>query len=206
MTMEGSRKDAVTFRDSHDEVRVVDAFRNEAEGRGLRCEVFLEEDSRKARWTLAGDYVSVHVPGVLSEAPDDILSMFVSAMLDIIQGKARGFPQEVRAWTKAAIAGPKVHELKIAPRWFDAVLDGSKTFEIRNDDRGFRVGDGLRLREYDRDRTVDIEAESERPIRILDGYTGRECRATVLSVLRYEDFPMGLQPGYAILSIAKVVP
>lgn len=206
MTMEGSRKDAVTFRDSHDEVRMVDAFRNGAEGRGLRCDVFLEEDSRKARWALAGDHVSVYVPQVLTEAPDDILSMFVPAMLDIIQGKARGFPQEVRAWTKAAIAGPKVHELKIAPRWFDAVLDGSKTFEIRNDDRGFRVGDELRLREYDRGRTVDIEAESERPIRILDGYTGRECRVTVLSVLRYEDFPMGLQPGYAILSIAKVVP
>lgn len=42
----------------------------------------------------------------------------------------------------------KMHELKILPEYFEKVLDGSKTFELRKDDRGFNVGDILILREY----------------------------------------------------------
>lgn len=39
------------------------------------------------------------------------------------------------------------HELKTWPVFFEAVWSGDKTFEIRKNDRGFRVGDWLRLRE-----------------------------------------------------------
>lgn len=41
-----------------------------------------------------------------------------------------------------------VHELKTWPVYFDAVKDGSKTFECRQNDRGFKVGDILVLQEY----------------------------------------------------------
>lgn len=44
-----------------------------------------------------------------------------------------------------------LHELKTWPLYFKAVRDGRKTFEVRKEDRGFRPGDYLRLREWSPD-------------------------------------------------------
>jgi hypothetical protein len=60
------------------------------------------------------------------------------------------------------------HELKTWPEYFAALLDGTKTFEYRRNDRGFRVGDVLHLREWDS---------------ITGHYTGREMRRRVTYVL-----------------------
>jgi hypothetical protein len=61
------------------------------------------------------------------------------------------------------------HDLKTWPEYFQAIEDGSKTFEIRIDDRGFKVGDTLLLREWDNERFI---------------YTGRSLRRRVTYVLR----------------------
>lgn len=41
-----------------------------------------------------------------------------------------------------------IHQLKIEPQFFDDVVSGKKTFEIRKNDRDFKVGDFLALDEY----------------------------------------------------------
>jgi hypothetical protein len=40
------------------------------------------------------------------------------------------------------------HTLKVVPPYFDALADGSKTFEVRRNDRGFQTGDRLNLVSY----------------------------------------------------------
>ena len=43
------------------------------------------------------------------------------------------------------------HKLKILPEFFDAVETGVKPFEVRFNDRGYKVGDTLMLREGEND-------------------------------------------------------
>lgn len=78
-----------------------------------------------------------------------------------------------------------VHELKILPKYFKAVCDGSKTFEIRKNDRGFKVGDTLLLKEWDDNTRMP---------------TGREVIAEVTYIL-YGNPQFGLHEDYCIMSI-----
>lgn len=49
------------------------------------------------------------------------------------------------------------HELKLDIRYFDDVKSGKKNFEIRKDDRDFKVGDILELKRFDgSDYVVDV--------------------------------------------------
>lgn len=66
------------------------------------------------------------------------------------------------------------HSLKIWPQYFYRVVDGSKTFEVRDNDRGFQPGDIVELKEYDPKREIKVNSgmghfpDEEGPI----GYTG----------------------------------
>lgn len=78
-----------------------------------------------------------------------------------------------------------IHELKIWPDYFEAVVIGAKTFELRKDDRGFQVCDLLILKEWNPDREV---------------YTGREAVRRICYVLKHVP---GLLQGYAVLGIEE---
>lgn len=76
-----------------------------------------------------------------------------------------------------------IHELKCTAPYFWDVVNRNKTFELRKNDRNFKVGDFLRLREWDKE---DQE------------YTGKSIDLRVRYIL--EDYP-GLEEGYCILGV-----
>ena len=82
----------------------------------------------------------------------------------------------------------RFHELKTWPEFFEAVLCGSKTFELRRDDRGYDVRDVLTLCEWD-------PAEQR--------YTGREVEVQVSYVLR-NAVNFGLREGFVVLGLERV--
>ncbi|WP_208455243.1 DUF3850 domain-containing protein [Burkholderia gladioli] len=87
------------------------------------------------------------------------------------------------------------HELKTDPDVFAAVLAGDKTHEIRYNDRGFKVGDTLRLRET----RYSGESMKCQPDDYPLEYTGREVTRVVSHVLD----GYGLMPGWVVLSFAS---
>lgn len=82
------------------------------------------------------------------------------------------------------------HKLKTDPEVFQAVVEGRKTFEIRFNDRDFKVGDELVLLE-----TIHTGEQMRRGKPLL--YSGNELRKTVSYVLS----GYGLQDGWVILGI-----
>lgn len=86
----------------------------------------------------------------------------------------------------------RAHDLKCWPPHWEAIDTGQKTFDIRINDRGYRSGDLLILREWDPQMPC---AEIG-----LDGpFTGRVCQRVVTHVMTGGQF--GLAVGYVALSL-----
>ncbi len=84
----------------------------------------------------------------------------------------------------------KTHDIKAWPHFYEAMLRGDKTFEIRRDDRHYHRGDKLVIKEYDPSY----------------GFTGREMSPRYVSyVMRAEDFP-AIMPGFVVLGLSVGVP
>lgn len=78
-----------------------------------------------------------------------------------------------------------IHDLKTWPEFFTAITSGIKPFEVRKDDRGFEVGDTLRLREWQPGV----------------GYTGAETTRVVTYILVGGFF--GLEHGAVVMGLAE---
>lgn len=79
----------------------------------------------------------------------------------------------------------KIHVLKCWPCYFEPTLAGAKPFELRFDDRGFKVGHHVLLREWDPRKKK---------------YSGRTLSFMISCILK--NSPM-LQKGFCILGMKK---
>lgn len=82
----------------------------------------------------------------------------------------------------------QTHKLKTHTKYFEQILEGNKTFEIRKDDREFKLGDMLCLQEFDP---------------ITKKYTGRAINMNVTSLLKNKP-EFGLKEGFVLMSIQPI--
>lgn len=76
------------------------------------------------------------------------------------------------------------HDLKTWPEYFNEIFLGHKTFEVRKNDRDFKVGDYLILKEWDQN---------------TNSYTGRMMVRKVSYIFKGGEF--GVKDGYVVMSI-----
>ncbi|HGF7570161.1 TPA: DUF3850 domain-containing protein [Enterococcus hirae] len=76
------------------------------------------------------------------------------------------------------------HRIKIKSQYFSAVAKGLKTFEIRYNDRQYKVGDKIILQEIDR----------------LGSYTGQEIQAFISYLTDYEQ-----KEHFVVFSFKKII-
>ncbi|MFH6944588.1 DUF3850 domain-containing protein [Flavobacterium sp. FlaQc-50] len=81
----------------------------------------------------------------------------------------------------------KIHELKTWQKYFVDIFCGLKNFELRKNDRDFKVGDEVLLKEYDAFKRE---------------YTGRILHRRIDYILHGGQF--GLEEGYVILALSKL--
>ena len=91
----------------------------------------------------------------------------------------REFPERERETSMM-----KVHELKSWPEYFGSIEVWRKTCEVRINDRAFKIGDVLALREW---------------IPEFQHYTGRKALVRITHIL--DDKAPGVMPGYVVLSV-----
>lgn len=75
------------------------------------------------------------------------------------------------------------HDLKIEPQYYCRVADGSKTFEVRKNDRGFQPGDTVLLKEWDPTVIYDDTDPMGDSMGTVKCYTGKEMRFKIGYVL-----------------------
>jgi hypothetical protein len=83
------------------------------------------------------------------------------------------------------------HDIKSWPEHFAASAAGLKPFEVRKNDRDYRVGDRITLHEW-----IPLGAGEGR-------YTGRTLELDVIFITRNA---IGLQEGYVSMGLAQATP
>ena len=85
-----------------------------------------------------------------------------------------------------------IHYLKCWPKFFEAVVSGHKPFEVRKNDRDYRLGDHVVMYEWDPEKAQEREAE---------GYSGREVRGNITYIMAADCFAGAVGPEYVVLGM-----
>ena len=83
-----------------------------------------------------------------------------------------------------------IHKLKLNAAYYDDSASGIKTFEIRKNDRDFKVGDILELREY-------VWSNVEK----MGAYTGAVHWKVITYILNDKEY---LHDGYVCLAVSPI--
>ncbi len=105
--------------------------------------------------------------------------------------------------TTGRVLTPRVHDIKVVPPYFDALVDHSKRFEVRKNDRGYQAGDSLILREFDASKCAygGHKCKSGDP---RCPSWGRVLYAEIGYVYAGDPRFGGIEPGHVVLSLLNV--
>lgn len=81
-----------------------------------------------------------------------------------------------------------INGIKCTPRFFNDIREGRKRFEVRKNDRDYRAGERVLIEEW-------VEPGE---------YSGRKYLAHISYVLKHEDFPDGISPGYCVFGLLGI--
>lgn len=87
----------------------------------------------------------------------------------------------------------KIHTLKTIGHYFDAVVSGEKTFEVRRNDRAFQRGDILELRRMTDEFPNIYASPPGRAFKYV------KIRKVITYVLQGGQF--GIEPGYCVMGL-----
>lgn len=102
-----------------------------------------------------------------------------------------------------------IHTVKCYPEYFKPLMDGSKTFEVRENDRFYEVGDYLAVNEFKpesdpytvRKNPPEIGSEFNRAAN--DGYYSGNC--ALFRITYILDNPQFCKEGTVILGLARCI-
>lgn len=127
--------------------------------------------------------IELRGPGTDSHMAKDKDELLV--FLNGTTAKAYGYDLNEVYFEEFEKEGEKMkHVLKLQPRFAKDVESGRKTFEVRRDDRNYKVGDVLTFADLDK-KPYDMGSYE------------------VTYKLTHEDFPDGIPQGYCVLGIRK---
>ena len=90
----------------------------------------------------------------------------------------------------------KIHELKIKEEYFEEILKGNKTFELRKNDRNYEVGDLIHFNIFE-----NLKNPYEK-IEVRATYNGKDLFEITYILKNVPEY--GLDKDYCILGIKKL--
>ena len=126
-----------------------------------------------------------------------LIGVVVYLIRDIFRGKLDEPKELLESEDKPELAFSRVHNVKIFPEYFEGIINGTKPFEFRKNDRGYKPGDCVCLNEC----IIDGDDGFKHEI-----YTGRYCFVVIKEIFKLGSIDPALSE-YVVFtfSVLKIV-